>query len=97
MEVMETRTQTNHRTINTWGGKARDEVCPCCWCQDARQQGRGCCAVATFAIADDPHDETPTEKIAVALRPCPSYVVFENAFVKYELFQSESPTLDPLP
>ena len=39
-EVMETKTQTNHMTVNTWGGKARDEVCPCCWCQDARQQGR---------------------------------------------------------
>jgi hypothetical protein len=33
------------------------------------------CAVATFAVANDPHDETSTEKIAVALRPRPSYVV----------------------
>jgi hypothetical protein len=33
------------------------------------------CAVATFAIANDPHDKTPTEKIAVALRPRPSYFV----------------------
>ncbi|KAL3826863.1 hypothetical protein ACHAXA_005705 [Cyclostephanos tholiformis] len=40
-------------------------------------------SVATFAVVNDP-DETPT-KIFVALRPRPSYIVVENASVKYPI------------
>jgi hypothetical protein len=52
---------------------------------------------AGVAVPSRPSPSWTTPKIAIALRPCPSYVVFENAFVKCELFQSESPKLDPLP